>query len=647
MRRSHATEISTKNSLPAAANTSSGPALNTNSASLFSLYTNSSTSHFSGRLTASPPIASVNVSTPTVTSLITTTLSANGTSQIWSQALTTPVRTTKTATSTCTSTGPKGLPTLSLCSVIILPPGIVWIRGGKPIDIESLLPACDSPPDTFGGLLLSFLKAVNLDICGSEESTGPPGSNDDPTGSNNDPVNSQGNDPEKPNSSMNDNSEEISADGLSHLSTRTRGAVSATAIFSKTSLFSTATTSMSFERLSSTFPSRTTGSSSSVASTTRYLLIPSLDVSEAQKGEFYAANLAGRQGITTNNLSDGTVDSWAVPLSDKNDTSISLLMQRFGYFLPETISIDDGDNVGSNSIQSDSTQAEPIKRSHLETGRVSHGMRSPPKLDSRQTPSVWVARQKLWDLAIISQPRGHQVLAWELGRLYTYVRRNALPSSQNAVQPGQGVRIWILDSGIDLTHPEFASRARVRGSTNPNDYNIQWLFADHDPREYFFDGNGNRVMLTTSWQKPFNTNGPRNPRTGILEAYSDVNGHGTAVSSLIFGDNLGNAPAAEITMVKVVVYTNGPNVGQISLFSLRSGLRKILADIQTRKSQGETKFVLNLSLEAKPNAFTTEAQKREYQAMFVEYMQRFQALDVSVHASSGNNAQGSNSVRNP
>lgn len=230
--------------------------------------------------------------------------------------------------------------------------------------------------------------------------------------------------------------------------------------------------------------------------------MPSLGLNEAQKQDFFEKYLAGRQEITTDTVSDGIVDSWAVPLSDPDATYFEGLMQGFGYIMQEVFGFSDGISTSNDN----NNQTQPVRRSYSETtGKESHKVNDLKTLSTREDPSQWESERRPWDRAIISQPRNYQVPYWDPQTEYIYVRGKA-------VAPGQGSRVYIIDSGLDLTHPEFVpSRARVRGSTDPNDYNVQWLFADHDPREVFYDQNNpwRRVTYTTSWLDPNDPNGPR------------------------------------------------------------------------------------------------------------------------------------------
>ena len=381
---------------------------------------------------------------------------------------------------------------------------------------------------------------------------------------------------------------------------------------------------------------KTMASSSGIAPTTRYLLMPSLSLSAAQKQDFFEAHLIGRQNITTDTLSDGTIDSWAVPLSDPDADSFKPLMQGFGYIMPQVIGFDDGDSIGNNS--NSTTQAQPIRRSHLETEKESYGTLDLKTLGTRQAPGRWESEQRVWDMAIVSQPQGYPVPYWNPHLTYRYVRKTA-------VEPGEGSRVYVIDSGIDLRHPEFASRARVDGSTDPDDYDVEWIFADHDPREALWDMYGYQSSYTTSWLDPDDPDGPHHPQTGFPLAYTDFSGHGTQVSSLIFGDNLGIARAADVTVVKLVVYTSGRLQGKSTLYSIRSAFRKVYQDIATRKSNGETKFVISMSVGAEPGNFPYPGSRETFLAVCTEFMQAFQRLDVSVVVSAGNGADIS--VRTP
>lgn len=333
--------------------------------------------------------------------------------------------------------------------------------------------------------------------------------------------------------------------------------------------------------------------------------MPSLSVNAAQKQAFYEAHLAGRQEITTATLSDGTIDSWAVPLSDSDAAAFEGPMQGLGHIVPEVIRVDNGYSINNNN-----TQAQPVKRSLSETEKESHETFGLKILSNREAFSPWQSVQSPWYQAIVSQPQGYGVPLWESRRLYTYV-------FENATKPGLGSRAYIFDSGLVLTHPEFASRARVPSSTNPNDYDVQWIFADRDPRESRF---------TTTWLDPNDPNGPRNPQNGILAAYSDYNGHGTAVSSLVFGDNLGIAPGADVTVVKLVAYTSGPSQGRVISYSVRSALRKTWQDIRDRQSNGETGFVINFSAGVDPALWPTPESRDAYSATWTEILESFETI---------------------
>ena len=364
--------------------------------------------------------------------------------------------------------------------------------------------------------------------------------------------------------------------------------------------------------------------------------MPSLSLSAVQKQYFFAANLDGTQDITIDTLSDGTVDSWAVSLSHTEATSFKGLMQGFGHFIPEVIGVDDEDDIGNNN----NTQTQPVRRSLLETEKVSHKTHKLKNLGTRQAPGPWDSEPRPWDKAIVSQPQGYPVPFWNRLYTYTYVR-------ENAVAPGESSRVYILDTGLDLTHPEFASRARVRGSTDPNNYNVQWIFADHDPREAVYDRDWNSVSYKTSWLDPNDPYGPRNPQTGFLEAYTDFTGHGTGVTSLIVGDNMGLALAAYVTIVKLVNYTSGPLQGKATLYSIRSTLRKTYNDIITRKSYGETSFVINMPVGAQTGDFPYPGSRETFQAVCAEFLQAFEALDVTLVFASGNGAVIGDPVRTP
>ena len=127
---------------------------------------------------------------------------------------------------------------------------------------------------------------------------------------------------------------------------------------------------------------------------------------------------------------------------------------------------------------------------------------------------------------------------WGLDRINQ--RRLPLDGQTPSAGNGSGVRVYVVDTGVDLNHPEF--QGRVSDSYSG------------------IDGSSNA---------------------------SDCNGHGTHVAGTIAGKTSGVAPAATIVPVKVLSCNGSGN----SLWILR-GLDYVMADYAMRRQPS----VVNLSL---------------------------------------------------
>ena len=116
----------------------------------------------------------------------------------------------------------------------------------------------------------------------------------------------------------------------------------------------------------------------------------------------------------------------------------------------------------------------------------------------------------------------------------------------DAVEPGDGVRVYLLDTGLNMRHPEFNGRLKrgiARGQTE-EDWDIDWLFPRVDANEWFY-GSDPRTGMPVRQYYTFNYIDPdsSNPYGGIHPAYSDfrfrqtpqgaLTPHGTRVSAFI------------------------------------------------------------------------------------------------------------------
>lgn len=101
-------------------------------------------------------------------------------------------------------------------------------------------------------------------------------------------------------------------------------------------------------------------------------------------------------------------------------------------------------------------------------------------------------------------------------------------------------------------------------------------------------------------------------------------------------------------MVKVYKYLDGPLELHLTMFSVRSGLRKALQDIKNRKQNGEEGFVINCSFGTHNSAYglaPTFWPRDAVANMYNELLHYFDALGVSVFFASGNSAELETLVR--
>ena len=500
-----------------------------------------------------------------------------------------------------------GLPNLSLGSsstslchrAFSFPAGILWRLLCPPI----------GPPQ---------ISVISIDPSELPPAVGPPGNNPP---SNNPPGNSPPDDPESTKPQSQTQSQEKS-----------------------TTTHSTSTT----------FSSTSTSSTSSSAPTvTRYAVMPLLNTSVSKFQALYAP-FANQKNVTRFLNADGSLDFFALEL---NDTYAAALDANNNFIILPESSIDieeedsgvtDPDLDGADAT-AEAGPGQNVGARDLNDDRESQN----PRLLKRIPLAGWVERFTWWSMAIISLVPGLALPQYRYTSDTDYVYPYYYT---NVVQPGQGVRVYLLDTGLNMQHPEFNGRLKpgVRQGQTQTDWNIDWLFPQADPREFYWvtspQGLPQQEYYTYSYVDP---NAP-NPTGGIHPAYSDfrwrsvaqggLTPHGTRLSAFIIGDQLGLATACSFTVVKLPQYTSG-HLGRnaaFPLFSVRSALSLIKQDIIARRAQGETKFVISSSL---GYAFGTDRdehpvnKERSFKRMWNSYLNWFTDNGIAIVASAGNSRE--------
>ena len=401
---------------------------------------------------------------------------------------------------------------------------------------------------------------------------------------------------------------------------------------------------------------QSTASSSAAATPTRYLVMPLMNTTQSATDSLFAS-FAQRANVTQIKRSDGSLDFFALELSDVEASMIDanpnfIVIEESGLDIgmPDTGQQDP--DLLSTGYQMSPQDLDPKVGSrdlhHKDRGSKGGGL-------FRRIPlASWIERSASWTLAIISLVPGLALPAYKYGDdgddggtdyPYYYV---------DAVEPGTNVRVYLLDTGLNMLHPEFNGRLKpgiTQGQTE-DDWDIDWLFPEVDDRETFpvrdFLGRNIRQPYTYNFIDP---NSP-NPNGGIHPAYTDfrldqpeygkLTPHGTRLSAFILGENLGQAQNCRFTVVKLPQYTNGPRsqTGVLfPLFSARDALSKIAQDILERKEQGEKYFVVSSScgyLFDDSPGYNPMNRERNFMKMWKNFLDWFDENEITICASAGN-----------
>lgn len=381
--------------------------------------------------------------------------------------------------------------------------------------------------------------------------------------------------------------------------------------------------------------------------------MPLLSTSASEFEALYA-RFAKQKNVTQILNADGSLDFFALEL---NDTYAATLDANNDFIIIPESSIDieeedsgvtDPDLDGANAA-AEAGPGQNVGARDLNDDQESQN----PRLLKRIPLAGWVERFTWWSMAIISLVPGLPLPQYrhssDTDYVYPYYYANVVP-------PGQGVRVYLLDTGLNMQHPEFNGRLRpgiTQGQTQ-TDWNIDWLFPQVDPNEWYY-GTDSRGLPEQRWYTySYIDPNEDNPSGGIHPAYSDfrwrpvsqggLTPHGTRLSAFIIGNQLGLAPACSFTVVKLPQYTSG-DLGanaNFPLFSVRSALGLIKQDIINRRAQGETSFVISSAL-GYPFGYDRDEHpvraERSFKRMWQSYLDAFNNDGVAIVAAAGNSRQ--------
>ena len=393
---------------------------------------------------------------------------------------------------------------------------------------------------------------------------------------------------------------------------------------------------------SSSHSTQSTSSSSATATPSRYVVMPLIDTPQSSFDSLFAP-YAQRKDVTQAKNKDGSLGFFALELNDTEASTLNtktdiIVVQESGVDIemPDSEETDPGLEGAVNSNPNVIPRDPRKENRDSETGR----------LWKRIPLQGWAEKVTAWNLAIISLVPGLPLPDYTYEEIYPYY-------SVDTIEPGQNVRAYLLDTGLNMAAPEFDGRLKpgiTRGRTQ-DDWDIDWLFPTVDPNEWFYAQNSNGQIVQQLYEYNYIDPDSPNPSGGIHPAYSDfrlrsvdvgrLTPHGSRVSSYIIGDKLGQAQSCRYTVVKLPQYTNGPR-SQGSLFplySVKDALTLIVEDIMERKGRGEELFVISSAL---GHVFSRDADdnpksaRRGFEAMWQNALNWFNDNGVTICASAGN-----------
>ena len=400
------------------------------------------------------------------------------------------------------------------------------------------------------------------------------------------------------------------------------------------------------QRPSST--TQSTVSSSAAATPSRYVVMPLISTPQSATDSLFAP-YAQRKNVTQAKRSDGSLEFFALDLSDTEATTIDahsdfIIMQESDLDIEmiDSGQTDPGLNGANYATEPLESNPNVGSRDFRDKDKRSKG----GGLSKRISLQGWAEKITSWTLAIISLVPGLPLPNYDYDEIYPYYYIDA-------IAPGQNVRVYLLDTGLNMQPPEFNGRLKpgiARGRTQ-DDWDIDWLFPRVDRNEWFYAQNPSGQLVRQWYEYSYVDPDSPNPRGGIHPAYSDfrlrevdygnLTPHGTRVSAFIMGDELGQAQDCRFTVVKLPQYINGPrSTGTLfPLFSVKDALTLIVEDIMDKKEQGEELFVISSALgylfSHDPDDHPISA-RRGFSRMWQNVLDWFDSNGVTISASAGN-----------
>lgn len=396
-------------------------------------------------------------------------------------------------------------------------------------------------------------------------------------------------------------------------------------------------------------------SSSAAATPTRYLVMPLIDTTQSAMDELFEP-YAQRDKVTQAKRSDGSLEFFAIDLDDAEASTIDansefIIIQESGIdvIMPDSGPTDPDLNSTSNVTEAFISSPQVSSRNiHI------HGADPESKgggLLKRIPVQGWAEKFAAWSLAIISLVPGLPLPDYRLGdggEAYPYY-------FVDAGEPRQYVRVYLVDTGLNMQHPDFNGRLKpgiTRGRTQ-DDWDIDWLFPRVDYNERSFVMGPRGMPVQQPYEYSYIDPDSPNPNGGIHPAYSDtrlrqvgygrLTPHGTRLSGFIIGDRFGQAQNCRFTVVKVPQYTNGQLNARGALFplySVKDALNMMKTDIEERKAQGERYFVISSPLgypfgEQYGSSRNSRAERR-FSRLWTDFLGWLHDNAITIVASAGN-----------